>query len=282
MKVILTGGEGLLGTELNEVLSRGHGVVPLPRKALDVTSPAVTATLRLLQPDLVIHAAAYTDVDGCEKDPGKAFEVNAEGTGHVARACRELGVPLLFFSTDYVFDGRKGTPYREEDAVNPLSAYGRSKWEAEQQVRRYLKDYFIVRTSWLYGRTGRSFVRTLLTRAKTTSELQVVHDQVGCPTWAADLAEAVACLIERAPFGLYHVTNSGHCSWFEFAQAIIADAGLSGVSISPISSGELGRPAPRPGYSVLENEAWLNIFGEPLRSWREALRTFVGQGGFDV
>ena len=140
MKVVLTGARGLLGTELKEVLDRTHTVVPLSRKDLDVTAPAVTATLRLCRPDLVIHAAGYTDVDGCEKDPVKAFRVNTEGTEQVARACRELGVPLLTFSTDYVFDGRKGTPYREEDVANPLSVYGRSNWVAEQKVREVLND----------------------------------------------------------------------------------------------------------------------------------------------
>jgi len=282
VKVVLTGARGLLGTELKEVLDRTHAVVPLSRKDLDVTAPAVTATLRLCRPDLVIHAAGYTDVDGCEKDSVKAFRVNTEGTEQVARACRELGVPLLTFSTDYVFDGRKGTPYREEDVANPLSVYGRSKWEAEQKVREVLHEYFVVRTAWLYGRTGRSFVRSLLTQAKTARELRVVDDQVGCPTWAADLAEGVARLIEKAPFGLYHLTNSGSCSWFEFAQAIVADAGLSGVSVSPISSKDFGRHAPRPQYSVLENEAWLSTCGEPLRPWRQALRTFLERGGVDL
>ncbi|MFQ5848448.1 MAG: dTDP-4-dehydrorhamnose reductase [Candidatus Methylomirabilales bacterium] len=279
--MVLTGAEGLLGSDLTEVLGRTHRVVPLSRKDLDVTGPAVTATLRPFQPDLIIHAAAYTDVDGCEQDPARAFRVNSEGTGQVARACRELGIPLVYFSTDYVFDGRTGTPYREEDAVNPLSVYGRSKWEGEEQIRRYLDACFIVRTAWLYGRKGRSFVRTLLTRAKTNPRLEVVHDQVGCPTWTADLAEAVACLIEKAPFGLYHLTNSGHCSWFEFAQAIVADAGLSGVTLTAISSQKLSRPAPRPGYSVLENRAWLKMFGVPLRSWRHALRAFLAQGELD-
>ncbi|MFQ5882332.1 MAG: dTDP-4-dehydrorhamnose reductase [Candidatus Methylomirabilales bacterium] len=275
MKVILTGAEGLLGTELTRVLDRRHQVVPVSRKDLDVTSPGVTGALRVLQSDLVIHAAAYSDVDGCEKDPVRAFRVNVEGTAQVARACRELGLPLLYFSTDYVFDGRKGAPYREEDAANPLSVYGRSKWEGEQQVRRYIEDYFIVRTAWLYGRTGRSFIRTILTQAKEGGELRVVHDQIGCPTSAADLAEAVTRLIEKAPFGLYHITNSGYCSWFEFAQAILAETGLSGVSVRPISSRELNRPAPRPAYSVLDNHAWLTIFGEPLRPWRQALRAFL-------
>ncbi|MFQ5657017.1 MAG: dTDP-4-dehydrorhamnose reductase [Candidatus Methylomirabilales bacterium] len=278
MRVIVTGAEGLLGTELKDALGLTHQVVPLSRRDLDITGPDVTPTLRLSQPYLVVHAAAYTDVDGCEKDPARALRVNAEGTRRVAQACRELKVPLVYFSTDYVFDGSKGRPYHEEDAVNPLAVYARSKWEGEQQVRRTLEEYFIVRTSWLYGRTGRSFVRSVLTQAKANKPLQVVDDQVGSPTWAADLARAVGRLIEKAPFGLYHLTNSGYCSWFEFAQAILTDAGLSRVPLSRISSRQLDRPAPRPAYSVLDNRAWLSLFDEPLPHWRKALQTFLQQG----
>lgn len=278
----MTGAGGLLGTELNHALGLSHQVIPLSRRDLDITRPDVASTLRRSEPDLVIHTAAYTDVDGCEKDPARAFRVNAEGTGRVAEACRELKVPLLYFSTDYVFDGTKGSPYREEDTVNPLSVYGRSKWEGEQQVRRYLDEYFVVRTSWLYGRTGRSFLQTLLTQAKTNRPLKVVDDQVGSPTWAADLARAVARLIEKAPFGLYHVTNSGYCSWFEFAQALLTDTGLSEVPLSRISSRELNRPAPRPAYSVLDNRAWLALLDEPLPHWRQALQTFLQQGGMSL
>jgi len=279
VNVVLTGAKGLLGTALTEVLSRIHRVIPLSRQDLDVTDPAVMDTFRRLHPDLVIHAAAYTDVDGCESDPATAFRVNGEGTARVARACRELGAPLVYFSTDYVFDGRGGTPYGEGDAVNPLSVYGRSKWDGEQQVLRYMEEYFVVRTAWLYGRTGRSFIRTILAQARTTTQLRIVDDQVGSPTWAVDLADAVGWLIEKAPFGLYHLTNSGQCSWFEFAQAIVAEAGLTGVTVAPISSQELGRLAPRPRYSVLENHGWVRHFGKPLRHWREALRAFLAQGG---
>jgi dTDP-4-dehydrorhamnose reductase len=279
VKVVLTGAQGLLGTELIEVLGRTHHILPLSRQDLDVTGPAVMETLRRLQPDLIIHAAGYTDVDGCESAPDTAFHVNAGGTEQIARACRDLGVPLVYFSTDYVFDGRKGVSYREEDTANPLSVYGRSKWEGEQRVREHLDTYFVVRTSWLFGRRGRSFVRAILAQAKRTAALSVVHDQVGSPTWAVDLAEAVGCLIETAPFGLYHITNGGQCSWFEFAQAIVAEAGLSGVSVSPIASRDLRRPAPRPAYSVLENHAWVRLFGRPLRHWADALRAFLERGG---
>lgn len=278
MRVVLTGARGLLGTELTEVVGRRHLVIGLSRDACDVTSPTVPETLSALHPDLVIHAAAYTDVDGCERDPERAFRINGEGTGRVAAACRQLRVPLLYFSTDYIFDGAKGAPYHEDDPPNPLSVYGRSKWEGEVQVRRHLEEYFIVRTAWLYGRSGRSFVRTILEQARGGKTLRVVDDQIGSPTSGADLAEGVLELIEKAPFGVYHLTNSGHCTRFAFAQAILVEAGLSGVTLLPISSRELHRPAPRPAYSVLGHRAWLRAVGKPLRPWRDALRAFFQEG----
>jgi dTDP-4-dehydrorhamnose reductase len=210
----------------------------------------------------VLHAAAWTDVDGAEAQPEEAGRVNVEGTRNVA----ELGAPVVFFSTDYVFDGRKGEPYVESDEPNPLSVYGRTKLAAEREVR----DGWIVRSSWLFGWAGKNFVRTMLALGQQQDELSVVDDQRGSPTYVGHLAEATRELIER-PEGLYHLAADGDCTWAEFAEAIFDEAGLD-CRVRRISTEELGRAAARPANSVLRSER-----PEALRlpHWREGLRAFL-------
>jgi dTDP-4-dehydrorhamnose reductase len=248
--VLITGAGGQLGTALREVFpeadARRHA-------ELDVTQPLS------LEAELVLHAAAWTDVDGAEADPAGAEAVNVRGTRNVAA----LGAPVVYFSTDYVFDGRKGEPYAESDEPNPLSVYGRTKLEGEGEVL----EGWVVRSSWLFGWTGHNFVRTMLELGRDRDEVNVVDDQFGSPTYVGHLAEATHELL-ALPHGTWHLAAAGHCSWFEFAEAIFQEAGI-GCRVVPISSEELGRPARRPAYSVLASE---HENAPRLPHWREGLQ----------
>ncbi|MFL6013135.1 MAG: dTDP-4-dehydrorhamnose reductase [Gaiellaceae bacterium] len=246
-----------MGTALAEAFPEARA---LTRADWDVTQPPPDVG----QPDLVLHAAAWTDVDGAEDDPQGAAAVNVGGTAHVA----SLGAPLVLFSTDYVFDGAKREPYVESDAPNPLSAYGRTKLAGENEVH----DGWVVRSSWLFGWTGKNFVRTMLDLAKRQDEVSVVADQVGCPTYVGHLAEATRDLLDL-PGGVWHVAAEGECTWAEFARAIFEEAGLH-CDVREITTQELGRPAPRPAYSVLRSERE----GAPqLPHWREGLRACLAR-----
>jgi dTDP-4-dehydrorhamnose reductase len=253
--VVVTGAGGQLGAALVEAFAP-ETVVALSHRDWDVTTPPPD----LGPVDLVLHAAAWTDVDGAEADPQEAAAVNVGGTQHAA----EFGAPLVTFSTDYVFDGRKRAPYVESDPPNPLSAYGRTKLHAEAAAG---DDAWIVRTSWLFGWTSPNFVRTMLDLGTRQDEVSVVDDQRGCPTFVGHLAAVIPELIEL-PRGVWHVAADGECTWAEFAEAIFEGAGLD-CRVRRITTGELGRPAPRPAYSVLRSER----AGAPqLPHWRDGLR----------
>ena len=276
MKILITGAGGMLGRALRETLSLEHDVVALARAELDVTDLAKTrAALARAKPQAVIHAGARTDVDGCERDPDHAWRVNALGSRNVAVACQEAGAACCHISTDYVFDGEKPDPYTEFDAPNPISCYGASKLAGERYVQTLTPRHWIVRSSWLFGPGGKNFVKTILTKARAGEELRVVDDQVGSPTYTRDLARAISRLISGPYYGVWHVTNSGSCSWYRFAAAILEAAGLRGTRLEPISSKDLGRPAPRPRNSVLRNyclelESW-----PALRPWADALPEYL-------
>jgi dTDP-4-dehydrorhamnose reductase len=271
MRIVLTGADGQLGTELVPVLAAHGEVIGTTIGDLDVTQSDCADRIAALGPDWVVHTAAATDVDGCEQEPGMAMAVNAEGTRRVAEGCRRAGAGLVYLSTDYVFDGSKGEPYTEWDVPAPLNVYGRSKLEGERATRALAPRWLIVRTAWLYGRHGKNFVKTILGKAEAGEPLRVVDDQVGSPTYAQDLAGALALLLSRGRTGLYHVTNSGSCSWFAFAQEILRLVGAKAAPLARIASGELQRPARRPAYSVLENAAWRAAGLPPVRPWPEAL-----------
>ena len=230
------------------------------------------------KPGVVIHAAAWTDVDGCELDPEKAYEVNASGTENVARAAGAGRIPLVFISTDFVFDGEKGEPYNEDDAPRQISVYGRTKREAEEAVQRAAQAYAIVRSSWLFGKNGRNFVDTVVAKARAGERLKVVADQIGSPTFVKDLAGALERLIKVTAVSgqeVYHVSNSGRCSWHEFAVRILAEAGMADVTVEAISSADLDRPAKRPAFSVLDCSKFEKAAGYKLRPWEDALKEYI-------
>ena len=274
MKVLITGAGGMLARALVEAL-RGHHVAPFPHRALDVTDgDTVLAAILRAAPDVVVHTAAWTDVDGCEGDPDRAFAVNAHGTRAVALACRAAGAACCYISTDYVFDGTKAGPYLEEDRPNPLSVYGASKLAGEAAVLASLDRFWIVRTSWLYGPGGRHFVRAILDKARAGDPLRVVDDQIGAPTSTRDVAEALVTLVATTAYGTYHLTNAGACAWYDFALKILQLAGLDATPVKAISSSELDRPARRPANSRLRNSRWEALGQPPLRPWDEALQAY--------
>jgi dTDP-4-dehydrorhamnose reductase len=244
------------------------------REEMDITSFAsVRKVLLTLKPRVVINAMAFTDVDGCESRQEQAFRVNGEGVRHLAEITAEIGAKLVHISTDYVFDGNKLSPYVEEDPVNPLSIYGKSKLTGEDNARLN-PDHLVVRTQWLYGLHGRSFVETMLRLAKEKNELNIVNDQTGSPTWTVDLALAIRALIEKDCRGTYHAVNSGYCSWFDFAGAIFAEQGLE-MRLQPITSEKLVRPATRPLFSVLDCSKLQRDTGLEMEGWRDALKKYM-------
>ncbi len=232
------------------------------RKAVQETSP-----------EQIVLAAAYTDVDGCESNPELAFAVNRDGAVNVAAAAKLVGARLVFLSSDYVFDGKKTTPYETGDVRNPQSVYGRTKAEAEITLLELMPDSCIARTSWLFGTGGRCFPDTILKLAASRPAIDVVNDQRGCPTYAVDLARAIVRLCRKNATGIVHVTNAGDCTWFEFAQEIIRSAGLA-TTVRPASSPQMARPAPRPACSVLSPDS-LQAFGINMPSWRDALQRYM-------
>ena len=274
MRILITGADGQLGCELQRVLL-GHELVLGVWPAFDLVKPECEAFVRDARAEVVIHAAAYTDVEGAEREPVLAMAVNADGTERIARAAAKIGARLIYLSTDYVFDGRKGSPYLEFDSTNPLNAYGRSKLEGERRALEYCTDTLIVRTSWLYGAQGKNFVKTIMRLATEQPELRVVADQRGCPTHAGDLAEALARVLETDLTGIAHATGAGDCTWHEFACAIVSLMGVS-VTVHPITTAEARRAAVRPAYAVLANRR-LAALGISLPHWMDALGRFMQQ-----
>jgi len=276
MRILVTGARGMLGYALAPALARAHQVTGVDIADCDIRDrDAVRNTFRAHRPELVMHLAAYTDVDGCELDWRRADECNAEGARNVAQACRELGATMLYMSTDYVFDGNQDQAYSEEAPANPINAYGRSKLQGERHLQALLERYFIVRTSWLFGPKGRNFVATILEVARQRGELRVVNNQRGSPTYTRHLASKLSQLVSTKQYGIYHITASGSCSWFEFAQAIVELGGFPGLHVVPISSEQCGRSARRPANSVLENRRISSESLGLLPHWREGLKSYL-------
>lgn len=277
---LVLGAKGMVGSALMEALSPRFDVIGLGHDELDITAERDTLwTVRDIRPRIVIHAAAYTDVDGCETDPDQAFRVNSQGTLYVARACRDIGARLVYMSTDYVFDGKGSRPYTEEDPVNPINVYGRSKLEGERNVQRVLDEFTIVRSQWLFGERGKSFVTIILDLAGQGKPLSIVRDQIGSPTYVVDVGRAIFRLLEEGSRGIFHVANSSSCSWYDFALEIVKAAEISGIGVVPIDGPFPGRPAPRPRYSVLNCQKLTRETGLTMRPWKEALQEFMrGRG----
>ena len=279
-RILVTGGRGLVGMALGRVLAEWP-LVAVERPGhdeLDVTdADQVNAYLERFRPDLVIHCAAYTKVDDCETNRELADRVNEEGAGHVAHAAKMVGARLIHLSTDYIFEGDAVRPYQEDDPPGRperLSAYGRSKLLGENRVRAVCPDVLIVRTAWVYGPDGACFPKTILKAARERPELRVVNDQTGAPTYTLDLARAILRLAETDGRGFVHVTNSGQCTWYEFACELVRLAGLK-VRVIPVTTEEFPRPARRPRYSALDNSHYIHLTGTPMRSWREAAAEYV-------
>ena len=276
MKVIIVGSRGMLGSDLMAVLGPVHDVCGLDLHDLDITQPEeCLAKVHEIGPDIIINAAAFTRVDDCETREKEAFLVNGHGAGNLAKAAVSAGSLLVHYSTDYIFDGTKTKPYLEEDAPNPRSVYGKSKLLGETLIRELCPNHIILRTSWLFGLNGANFIRTILNMAKKGAPLRVVHDQTGSPTYSLDLAVHTRMMIEAGCRDTYHVTNSGSCSWCDLARNVLDWAGLRGLAITPVTSAEYPRPAPRPANSVLFNSHLQRDGLPPMRSWMIAAREYV-------
>ena len=276
MKILITGSNGMLGHDLCEVLRDDHELFLTTSKTLDITDEKqVMDVVCEENPDIVINSAAYTNVDGCEENPDLAYSVNGSGVRNLALACKKIDCALVHISTDYVFDGSATEPIPEDGEIGPISVYGKSKLEGEEAILETLDKYFIIRTAWLYGINGGNFPKTMLELAKNHSEITVVYDEVGTPTYTLDLAYAISRLIENDYYGIYHLTNSGSCSWCEFSRYIFEIADVN-VKVIPVTASEFARPAPRPSYSVLENKNWINHGFEPLRDYKEAIKEYIG------
>ncbi|HEU5102167.1 MAG TPA: dTDP-4-dehydrorhamnose reductase [Roseiflexaceae bacterium] len=273
MRIAITGANGQLGKALRETLGREHDIVALGHTELELGHPGCVEQLAATGADLIVHPAAYTNVDGCARDPELAYRINGLGTQYVALACRQLGAPLLYISTNEVFDGSGTTAYFEYDQANPINAYGRSKWAGEQAVRDLLDRYYIARVAWLFG-GERNFVRTVLRLAAERDTLNMVADEIGSPTYAPDVAEAAARLIQTPFYGTYHLVNEGSCSRYEFAAAILGHAGCDGVELRPIALADFKRDSLVPPHTPLRNVAAAAL-GIRLRPWQDALDEYV-------
>lgn len=282
MKVLVTGAAGQLGHDLMLLLKeQGQRVMGCDRQEMDITDLEQTkAVIGSFAPDAIIHCAAHTAVDDAETDINAAYQINATGSRNVALAAEQVGAKLIYISTDYVFNGMGDQPYHEYDNTDPQSIYGKSKRAGEILVQSLSSKYFIVRTSWVYGKYGNNFVKTMLKLGQEKTVLQVVNDQQGSPTYTVDLARFLIELIQTEKYGIYHASNSESCTWYEFTQAIFAEAedilGLEFTAkLEPCSTQQFPRPAPRPRYSVMEHLSIRTNGFKDIRSWREGLRDFL-------
>lgn len=268
-KILVTGAKGMLGHDLCPTLEdAGFETVETDVDNLDITDlKQVEKVLNAESPDAVVHCAAYTNVNKAEEEKDLAIKINGEGTENLAKVCAKLDIPIVYISTDYVFDGTKKEAYLPYDKTNPINAYGLSKLKGEEAVQKHCTKYYITRTSWLYGLHGKNFVETMISLADKP-ELKVVDDQVGCPTWTQELSNGITTLLsEEAPYGIYHVCGTGHTSWYGFAKEIFELAGLN-VNLAPCKSDEFPSPAKRPANSIMYND---NI----CRTWKAALKDYM-------
>ncbi len=279
MKVAVLGASGLLGQDLMRALnSSEYRPFPFDIKDFDIVAPgAIQDALLPIKPEVIINAAAYTEVDACETEKKLALDVNGNGAGNVAGVAASMGSLMVQISSDYVFDGEKESPYLPEDKPNPINIYGESKLLGEKQVRERNTEHLIIRSSWMFGLGWRNFVKVILYLADEQNELKIVDDQRGSPTYSVHLANAIVKLISTGLRGTYHLTNSGTCSWYEFACEILKQKGLDNA-VKPVSSSQFPRPARRPANSVLDCSSTYEALGKPLPHWKEALREYLHLG----
>lgn len=274
----MTGSRGMLGTDLMQMLGVRHEMLGCDLHNCNILEEAqIGAMAAAFGPDVVVHTAAYTNVDQAETDRDAALALNETGTRHVALAAHRQGARLIHISTDYVFNGTNPSPYTEDDPPQPVGWYGVTKFRAEQQVQQVYGDqgYLIVRIAWLYGKHGKNFVSTMLRLAQQQNSLRVVNDQLGSPTFTKTVVRAIQSLLACDLSGIVHVVNSGTCTWYAFTQTILELAGITGVGVVPITTAELGRPAPRPKFSVLDTSKFAAATGQILPHWKEGLREYL-------
>lgn len=276
MKVLVTGVKGQLGYDVvNELTKRGHIAIGTDIEEMDITDQnSVQTVIKETSPEAVIHCAAYTAVDAAEDNEDICRKINAEGTGNIAKVCRELDIKMIYISTDYVFDGAGERPWEPDDERNPLNVYGQTKYEGELAVQKNLDKYFIVRIAWVFGVNGKNFIKTMLNLGKTHDSLTVVNDQFGSPTYTYDLAKLLVDMAESDKYGIYHATNEGICTWYEFACEIFKQAGMN-VKVSPVSSAEYPSKAKRPSNSRMSKEKLTKNGFERLPVWQDALSRYL-------
>lgn len=276
MRFLVTGVKGQLGHDVMEELDlRGHEGVGVDIEEMDVTdAKTVDRVIKEAKADGVIHCAAYTAVDAAEDNEELCTKINADGTEFIAKVCQELDLPLMYISTDYVFDGEGERPWEPEDPCHPLNVYGQSKYLGEQAVQKYLDKYYIVRIAWVFGVSGNNFIKAMLNKAKTTNRVTVVSDQVGSPTYTRDLAVLLVDMMETDRYGIYHATNEGICTWYEFAKEIFAQAGID-MEVVPISADEYPAKAKRPHNSRMEKGKLDTAGFRRLPAWQDALKRYL-------
>jgi len=268
--ILVTGANGMFGQDFAILLEKsGFNPVKTDVHNMDITDEnAIRSFVKANPCDVIVHAAAYTNVDGAESDPETAFLINKTGSENLAKISAEMGIPIVYLSTDYVFDGTKNTPYLPQDKTNPINTYGASKLAGEQAIMQYNPRHYICRTSWLYGHKGKNFVETMIKLSKEKTELNVVNDQKGCPTWTVDLGNAIINLLkEEKGYGIYHTCGTGNTTWYDFANTIF-DLMQINIQVKPVTSDEFPRPAKRPAYSVMNNNGL-------LRDWKSALQDYI-------
>jgi len=278
MKIIVTGSRGMLGTDLVQMLQRKNDVLECDLHNCNILDyDRVESLVSSYRPDVIIHTAAYTNVDQAEMDKDAALRLNELGTKYVATAAKQHHARLVHISTDYVFDGTKTSPYTEEDIPCPVGVYGETKLRGEQQVLQIFGDQncLIVRTAWLYGKHGKNFVDAILQQAQQQDVLRVVDDQTGSPTYTKDLVRGIILLLDREISGIVHLTNDGYCTWCEFAKTILEFTRMSHVAVQPITTAELNRLAPRPSFSILDTSKFVALTGQKIRHWKQGLQEYL-------
>lgn len=281
MKVLVTGVGGQLGHDVvRELEQRGHEVTGVGREEMDITdAEKVRKVIRDCVPDAVIHCSAYTAVDRAEDEADQCRKVNVEGTKNIAEICAELDCKMIYISTDFVFSGEGERPWETDDAAGPISVYGRTKYEGEDEVKSRLDKFFIVRISWVFGKNGNNFVKTMLRIGKETGAVKVVDDQIGSPTYTRDMAVLLADMVQTEKYGVYHASNEGFCSWYDFAKEIFRLAGMDDVSVMPITSDQFPAKAKRPFNSRMSKEKLVKEGFNKLPSWQDALKRYLQELG---